>query len=51
MREISHDAGYVVATEGDPGAGAATPPAEGEADVTIGGREVNHLGEAGGILR
>ena len=42
VREISHDAGYVVATEGDPGAGLFVI-AEGEADVSIGGKKVNHL--------
>ena len=42
VREISHEAGYVVATEGDPGAGLFVI-AEGEADVTIGGKRVNHL--------
>ena len=45
VREITHDAGYVIATEGDPGAGLFVI-AEGEADVTIGGKKVNHL-EAG----
>ncbi len=45
VREISHDAGYVIATEGDPGAGLFVI-ADGEADVTIGGKKVNHL-EAG----
>jgi CRP/FNR family transcriptional regulator, cyclic AMP receptor protein len=42
VREISHDAGYVIATEGDPGAGLFVI-ADGEADVTIGGKMVNHL--------
>ena len=42
VREISHDAGYVIATEGDPGAGLFVI-ADGEADVTIGGKRVNHL--------
>jgi len=42
VREISHDEGYVIATEGDPGAGLFVI-AEGEADVTIGGKKVNHL--------
>jgi len=42
VREITHDAQYVVATEGDPGAGLFVI-AEGEADVTIGGKKVNHL--------
>ena len=42
VRVISHEAGYVVATEGDPGAGLFVI-AEGEADVTIGGKKVNHL--------
>jgi CRP/FNR family cyclic AMP-dependent transcriptional regulator len=42
VREISHDAGYVIATEGDPGAGLFVI-ADGEADVTIGGKKVNHL--------
>jgi CRP-like cAMP-binding protein len=42
VREIDHEAGYVIATEGDPGAGLFVI-AEGEADVTIGGKKVNHL--------
>lgn len=42
VREISHEAGYVVATEGEPGAGLFVID-EGEADVTIGGRKVNHM--------
>jgi len=42
VREISHDEGYVLATEGDPDAGLFVI-AEGEADVTIGGKKVNHL--------
>lgn len=42
VREISHDDGYVIASEGDPGAGLFVI-AEGEADVTIGGKRVNHL--------
>jgi CRP-like cAMP-binding protein len=42
VREITHDAGYVIATEGDPGAGLFVI-ADGEADVTIGGKRVNHL--------
>jgi CRP/FNR family cyclic AMP-dependent transcriptional regulator len=42
VREITHEAGYVIATEGDPGAGLFVI-AEGEADVTIGGKRVNHL--------
>ena len=42
VREISHDEGYVIATEGDPGAGLFVI-ADGEADVTIGGKKVNHL--------
>jgi len=42
VREISHDAGYVIATEGDPGAGLFVI-ADGEADVTIGGKTVNHM--------
>jgi CRP-like cAMP-binding protein len=45
VREITHDAGYVIATEGDPGAGLFVI-GDGEADVTIGGKRVNHL-EAG----
>ena len=44
VREISHDAGYVIATEGDPGAGLFVI-ADGQADVTIGGKKVNHLEE------
>jgi CRP-like cAMP-binding protein len=42
VREITHEAGYVIATEGDPGAGLFVI-ADGEADVTIGGKKVNHL--------
>ena len=42
VREIEHEAGHVIATEGEPGAGLFVID-EGEADVTIGGRKVNHL--------
>jgi CRP/FNR family cyclic AMP-dependent transcriptional regulator len=42
VREIKHKAGYVVATEGEPGAGLFVID-RGEADVTIGGRKVNHM--------
>jgi CRP/FNR family transcriptional regulator, cyclic AMP receptor protein len=42
VREIQHDAGHVIAAEGEPGAGLFVID-EGEADVTIGGRKVNHM--------
>ena len=42
VREIEHEAGHVIATEGEPGAGLFVID-EGEADVTIGGRKVNHM--------
>ena len=42
VREISHPAGTVIATEGEPGAGLFVIET-GEADVTIGGRRVNRL--------
>jgi CRP-like cAMP-binding protein len=42
VREIQHDAGTVIAAEGEPGAGLFVID-EGEADVTIGGKKVNHL--------
>jgi CRP-like cAMP-binding protein len=43
VREIHHDAGDVLATQGEPGAGLFILD-EGEADVSIGDRKVNHLG-------
>jgi CRP-like cAMP-binding protein len=42
VRSIEHDRGSVIAAEGEPGAGLFVIE-EGEADVTIGGRRVNHL--------
>jgi CRP-like cAMP-binding protein len=42
VRDISHPAGTVIATEGEPGAGLFVIE-KGEADVTIGGKRVNHL--------
>lgn len=42
VREITHDKGAVIATEGEPGAGLFVID-EGEADVSIGGRKVNHM--------
>jgi CRP/FNR family transcriptional regulator, cyclic AMP receptor protein len=42
VREITHEAGHVIAAEGEPGAGLFVIDA-GEADVTIGGRKVNHM--------
>jgi CRP/FNR family transcriptional regulator, cyclic AMP receptor protein len=42
VREIQHGAGHVIAAEGEPGAGLFVID-EGEADVTIGGRKVNHM--------
>jgi CRP/FNR family transcriptional regulator, cyclic AMP receptor protein len=42
VREISHPAGTVIATEGEPGAGLFVIET-GEADVTIGGKRVNRL--------
>ena len=42
VREIDHPAGHVIASEGEPGAGLFVID-EGEADVTIGGRKVNHM--------
>jgi CRP-like cAMP-binding protein len=42
VREIEHEAGHVIASEGEPGAGLFVID-EGEADVTIGGRKVNHM--------
>lgn len=42
IREIDHPAGTVIATEGEPGAGLFIIE-KGEADVTIGGKKVNHL--------
>ena len=43
VRPVRHKAGDVVATEGEPGAGLFVID-EGEADVTIGGKKLNHLG-------
>ncbi len=43
VRVIEHAAGSVIAAEGDPGAGLFIIDT-GEADVTIGGKKVNHLG-------
>jgi CRP/FNR family transcriptional regulator, cyclic AMP receptor protein len=43
VRTVTHPAGAVVATEGEPGAGLFVID-EGEADVTIGGKRMNHLG-------
>lgn len=43
VRRLEHEAGSVVAREGEPGAGLFVIDS-GEADVTIGGRKVNHLG-------
>ena len=43
VRQIDHPAGTVIATEGEPGAGLFVID-RGEADVTIGGKKVNHLG-------
>ena len=42
VRELEHEAGSVIAKEGEPGAGLFVID-QGEADVTIGGRKVNHL--------
>lgn len=42
VRELEHEAGSVIAREGEPGAGLFVID-QGEADVTIGGRKVNHL--------
>ena len=42
VRDISHPPGTVIATEGEPGAGLFVIE-KGEADVTIGGKRVNHL--------
>jgi CRP-like cAMP-binding protein len=42
VRRLEHDAGSVVAREGEPGAGLFVIDS-GEAEVTIGGRKVNHL--------
>jgi CRP/FNR family cyclic AMP-dependent transcriptional regulator len=43
VRPVRHGAGTVVATEGEPGAGLFVID-QGEADVTIGGKKLNHLG-------
>jgi CRP/FNR family transcriptional regulator, cyclic AMP receptor protein len=43
VRPVRHAAGGIVATEGEPGAGLFVID-QGEADVTIGGRKLNHLG-------
>jgi CRP-like cAMP-binding protein len=42
VRSIDHPAGTVIAAEGQPGAGLFVI-VEGEADVSIGGRTINHL--------
>ena len=42
VRPIEHEAGSVIATEGEPGAGLFVIQS-GEADVTIGGKRVNQL--------
>jgi CRP-like cAMP-binding protein len=42
VRQLEHEAGAVIAKEGEPGAGLFVIDV-GEADVTIGGRKVNHL--------
>jgi CRP-like cAMP-binding protein len=42
VRLIEHEKGTVIAAEGEPGAGLFVID-EGECDVTIGGRKVNHL--------
>lgn len=42
VRAIEHEAGTVIAAEGEPGAGLFVID-KGSADVTIGGRRVNHL--------
>ena len=42
VRPIDHAAGSVIAVEGQPGAGLFVIE-EGEADVSIGGKTVNHL--------
>ncbi len=44
VREIKHPAGSVIAAEGEPGAGLFVLD-EGEADVAVGGKRVNHLKE------
>lgn len=41
-RQIDHASGSVIAAEGEPGAGLFVID-QGEADVTIGGKKVNHL--------
>jgi CRP/FNR family transcriptional regulator, cyclic AMP receptor protein len=43
VRPVEHPAGSVVAAEGEPGAGLFVID-RGEADVTIGGKKLNHLG-------
>ncbi len=43
VKPVDHPAGSVVAAEGEPGAGLFVID-RGEADVTIGGRKLNHLG-------
>jgi CRP-like cAMP-binding protein len=42
VRRLEHEAGSVVAREGEPGAGLFVIDS-GEAEVTIGGKKVNHL--------
>jgi CRP/FNR family transcriptional regulator, cyclic AMP receptor protein len=43
VRQIDHEAGFVIAAEGQPGAGLFVIES-GEADVSIGGRKINHMG-------
>lgn len=42
VRRLEHEAGSVVAREGEPGAGLFVIDS-GEAEVTVGGKKVNHL--------
>jgi CRP/FNR family cyclic AMP-dependent transcriptional regulator len=42
IKQINHPAGTVIAAEGEPGAGLFII-AQGEADVTVGGKKVNQL--------
>lgn len=43
VRLVDHDAGTVIAAEGEPGAGLFILDA-GECDVSVGGKKLNHLG-------
>jgi CRP-like cAMP-binding protein len=43
VRPVNHPAGAIVASEGEPGSGLFVID-RGEADVTIGGKKINHLG-------